>query len=234
MIPDSILTNVTLIKTLSTEFAGQKITPIPVDIATGFFYSHAEKLYLITNKHVIYGDDFWSEAATPRVSLFSILLHENPKNLTLKRWVDVPLIVDGRNMWLEHLRRVDVVVVLLPPDITPQNYAITPLSVFSPPVAHAGIFTVGYRRDLFDSVIPKPISEIEPIMTAGHLLKTVPAKMYADIETHRGMSGSPVLVESPEGKNELIGIHSGRSSDNMLAVVWSARLIPEIIEQLPR
>jgi len=58
MIPDSILTNVTLIKTLSTEFAGQKITPIPVDIATGFFYSHAEKLYLITNKHVIYGDDF--------------------------------------------------------------------------------------------------------------------------------------------------------------------------------
>ncbi len=232
MIPDLILTGVTLIKTFSTELAGQKTRPIPVDMATGFFYSRTEKLYLITNKHVIYGDYFWSEAATPQVSLFSILLYENPKDLTQKKWVDMPLVVDDRNIWLEHLRRVDVVAIPLPPDINPQNYAVTPLVSFSSPVANTDIFTVGYRRDLFNAATPEPIDEIEPIMTTGRLLRVAPTRMPADIETHVGMSGSPVFAGLPDRNNELIGVHSGQNSG--LAVVWNAKLISEIIEQLPQ
>src|SRR6058998_3594132 len=76
--------------------------------ATAFFWTDNARTFVVTNKHVILGDNF----ANPR-PLTSIRLRcHTTANPSVSNDVDVPLFNGSSPIWLEHNNpRVDVVVI---------------------------------------------------------------------------------------------------------------------------
>jgi hypothetical protein len=55
--------------------------------ATGFFFLDKGTLYLVTNKHVVYGKEF----EEPQISHFRIVLHVDASNATKNEEVEIDL-----------------------------------------------------------------------------------------------------------------------------------------------
>ncbi len=96
--------------------------------ATGFFYTreHDNKLFLITNKHVIYGKRYY-ENPPIEINKFRLNLHTNSNNLSENELIEVPLFDAHKNkLWLEH-SNPNVDVVVLPVEIDRKKYVISPI-----------------------------------------------------------------------------------------------------------
>lgn len=198
-------------------------------IATGFFFlDDEEHFYLVTNKHVIYGDKYY-EDPNPEINIIKLRIHINPQNLSQNEEITIELF-DGENKkWLEHTDQ-DVDVVLIPINIDRQKYVITPINksfieTSNIEVGFEKIFVMGYPYGWYDTHNNLPVARV------GHLSSPfkVPFQgrpiLLGDVETHRGMSGGPVFMKlqdytTVEGINRtthlgaqitiLVGIHSGQ------------------------
>jgi len=81
-------------------------------------------LYLVTNKHVIYGDDY--EHGQPVIDAVKLNLHTNPANLTQNEEVTITLFQETNRKWLEHTHpAIDVVLMSL--NIDRNRFTISPL-----------------------------------------------------------------------------------------------------------
>lgn len=169
--------------------------------ATGFFYVNNGRLYLVTNKHVIYGDDY--EHGQPIIDTIRLNLHINARNLAENEEVTCPLFEGTARKWLEH-EHPAVDVVLLPLTLERARYVIAPIDrTLMDLTTQEGriivddfekIFIMGYPFGWYDSVNNLPITRI------GHLSSPfrVPFQnmplMMGDVVTHEGMSGGPVFM----------------------------------------
>ncbi|MCJ7762390.1 serine protease [Candidatus Bathyarchaeota archaeon] len=226
--------------------------------ATGFFFSNNEHLCLVTNKHVIYGDNY--ARGQPVIDSVTLNLHTNPENLTQNQEVTIALFDGARRKWLEHAHPA-VDVVLIPLNIDRTRFAISPLDNATLELTHRmgqiivddfqRIFVMGYPFGWYDHVNNLPITRI------GHLSSPfkVPFQnmplMIGDVTTHPGMSGGPVFmmledfgVLRQDGsrvktmgtrKLLLVGINSGQFSTpegrvNLISI-WFPEIILEVIQR---
>jgi V8-like Glu-specific endopeptidase len=223
--------------------------------ASGFFFLDKEHLFLITNKHVIYGKDF----AEPKIKQITIILHTDASNATINEQLVIELFdAYGKRKWLEH-KNPTVDVLLIPITLENKKYIITPLNRTYIEDAKEfvtlfeKIVVVGYPYGWYDDINNLPIIRI------GHL--SGPFKvgfkgnpwMIGDVITHPGMSGAPVLMylvnpikRTPEGKRAisyetrflLIGVYSGQfqiphkeEERPNLITIWFPELILEILDE---
>lgn len=197
--------------------------------ATGFFFEDKHKnIYLVTNKHVIYGEKYF-ESVQPEINNIKLILHINKQNLAQNEEVKIPLFKESNKIWLEHSDK-NVDVVLIPISLDRTKYVIIPLieshiDSSKLEVGFEKIFVMGYPFGWYDAVNNLPVVRI------GHLSSSfkVPFQnfpvMLGDVETHPGMSGGPVFMKlkdfvTIDGNNRttnlgasktlLIGIHSGQ------------------------
>lgn len=236
-----------------------------VSSATGFFFSvKDETRYLVTNKHVIYGDDYASPGAAPQVDAVEMLLHSDANDLRINTSVCVPLVQSGEKLWKEH-PEPGVDVVCVPLDLDWKKYVLTStderlLDASGLRIGFEKVFVMGYPLGWYDCVHNLPITRI------GHLSSPfgVPFRgkpyMLGDVETHAGMSGSPVFLELQDyvtvdnngnattqlgqSKRILLGVFSGQplwqkqdletgeevDVPHSLSVIWFGDLINEIIQ----
>lgn len=202
-----------------------------VGSATGFFYTRGcdNKLFLITNKHVIYGEKYYENPAV-EINKFRLNLHTNPNNLSENELVEVPLFDSHKNkLWLEHSNpQVDVIV--LPVEIDRTKYVIAPISDSLFDCQNLGIyfekiFVMGYPYRWYDKLNNLPVTRIGHLSSPFDVDFNGQPLMLGDVETHHGMSGGPVFMLlkdyiTTEGNKPtthlgstkiiLVGVHSGQ------------------------
>ena len=247
-----IFTTTTMISSPSKKLQGKN--------ATGFFFSDNNKdIYLVTNKHVIYGKNYDSTKAQPLIEQIKIKLHTNPEDFTQNEDLLINLFDGKKRLWLEHDRPI-ADIILIPLNLDRKKYCFHPLnrSYLEPKNIIAyfeKIFVMGYPDGLYDDIYNLPITRI------GHLSSSfrVPFKqeapyMLGDVETHEGMSGSPVfmdlkdyftlengrpILQSQKRKFLLVGIYSGQYRFSNLEVrpnliiIWFPDIFLWIIENNP-
>ena len=231
--------------------------------ATGFFFqSEQGSIYLVTNKHVIYGDNFYKDEAVPEIDKIDITLHVNRNDLSQNKTITIGLFKKENRLWREHSRK-DIDIVCIPLDLDRNKYLFaladeSLLDASNIKIGFEKIFVMGYPYGWHDSLHNLPITRI------GHLSSPfgVPFHGYpfmlGDVETHPGMSGSPVFMHlvdyvtvdkdkstrhMGQSKIILLGVFSGQplweiknkktnetiTIPHSLSIIWFGDLIKEII-----
>jgi len=224
--------------------------------ATGFFFVDDEKnMYLVTNKHVIYGDDYYKADAKPRINKIRLNLHTKVEDLSQNEEVAIDLFDGTNRRWLEHnVRFVDV--VLIPVSLDRAKYVLLALdrSYLDSEnilIYLEKIFVMGYPFGWYDQVNNLPITRVGNLSSPFGVPFQGKPYMLGDVETHPGMSGGPVLMDLQDytilkdgqlitypGKRKflLVGINSGQhllpgtDARPNLIVIWFPELIFQIIE----
>lgn len=232
--------------------------------ATGFFFTKNDKIYLVTNKHVIYGDQFSSKDAVPVVNKLKIILHTNVANLTENEEVIINLFDKKKQVWLEHSQN-DVDVICIPLNVDRKKYFFVTaaddlIDTGKIKIGFEKIFVMGYPFGWYDSTFNLPITRIGHLSSPFGVPFNGKPYLLGDVETHKGMSGSPVfmylkdyITKEDNGsstinlgtiKTILLGIFSGqptwqipdtltndiRSIPHSLCVIWFASLIRDILK----
>jgi len=219
--------------------------------ATGFFYLHDDFLYLVTSRHVVI-----SEAVQHRPDRLQVSLHSSATNLEARNELSVPLYVDGVPQWYQHrsCSAADVVAVSVNDPHVLSDLCVT---AFGPddilgkdeslPLGQVALI-LGFPLGFHDTLHNLPI--VRSAIIASSFAHPFKGESYflTDARLHRGMSGSPVIVQQPgqpgaDGHRELawrlLGVHSSSLdvSDRDpvqderldLNTAWYASLIPEMI-----
>lgn len=221
--------------------------------ATGFFFSDKDSLYLVTNKHVIYGTDF----KEPLIARITIVLHSDPSNSTKNDEVVIELLNgDGTKKWLEH-SNPDVDVILIPLKLDAEKYIFSTMNrsfiddVKDLVVLFEKILVVGYPYGWYDDINNLPIVRVGFLSSPFKVGFKGKPVMVGDVTTHPGMSGGPVimylrdpLTKTPGGlqinfasKFLLIGVYSGqfkipqkpKQRPNLINI-WFPETIEEILD----
>jgi hypothetical protein len=222
--------------------------------ATGFTVRHEDRIYLITNWHVVTGRnprDGTPESVTPDPQTLHAW-HHDPSNLG-KNWIEVRYEIrdakNGNPRWLEHPRgrMVDVVAIpLTPPEEVATSYfdyaklaAVDMIVLPSEPVSIIG-FPYG-----------QPSVGRLPVWKTGHVASEMTPDcegkpvFYIDATTKPGMSGAPVIARRVGGfhcskgwclgvaADRFLGVYSGQYADAGIGVVWKPSVIDEILANGP-
>lgn len=226
--------------------------------ATGFFYVNKNKnLFLVTNKHNIYGkEDYQNPIAKAIFDKFKLNLHIDEDNLVNNEYIEIPLFEREKEVWLEH-QNPKVDVIILPVNINRNKYIIRPIddSYFDNNyliVDFEKIFIMGYPHGWYDKLNNIPITRIGHLSSPFYVGFKRQDRMLADVEVHPGMSGGPVFmllnfytdqlgnVRGGTEKHILVGICSGKpiikdKKENIvqhrMTCIWSYRLIQEILKK---
>lgn len=234
-------------------------------IASGFFYKDRNgKIYLVTNKHVIYGERF-AENLDPLIDQIKITLHLDPKDLSKNDDYVVSLFEDKKRIWLELESKPEIDVVLIPIAIDENRYFFVTLNrdfieIPNIKIGFEKIFIMGYPYGWYDKLNNLPITRVGHLSSPFKIPFQGNKVMLGDVETHKGMSGSPVLmklkdyVEIKDGRGTvqmgktrtiLVGIYSGQplwvienkttgekhQIRHTLATIWFSDLIIDILDQ---
>jgi S1-C subfamily serine protease len=227
-----------------------------VGTATGFFYLKNDRIYFVTNRHVVL-----DETKGLKPDELVVRLHANPKDLTANVERRIPLYRGATPTWHVHKNYprvpIDVAVIDLEKQVT-DSVVIKALSssTFIPErfVISPGedVMVVGFPRGLSDSVHNLPLVRTALISSAyGIDFEGLPT-FLVDANLHPGTSGSPVLTRPKniwsdrDGNTNMLtgsptyflGVFSatvsvrvsGTSEALGLGQVWYARLIDEIID----
>jgi hypothetical protein len=169
--------------------------------ATGFFYANNSDLYLITNKHVIYGNDI--EHGNPIIDTIKLNLHTNVNNLSQNEEVTIQLF-EGRNKkWLEH-EHPGIDVIALPITLDRTKYVILSIdNTYMDLKTRQGqiivddfekIFLMGYPFGWYDTINNLPITRIGHLSSPFRVPFNGMPLMMGDLTSHQGMSGGPVFM----------------------------------------
>lgn len=228
--------------------------------ATGFFYSHEERMHFITNRHVVIQED---EDYYP--DELRLELHTNMRDVSQNTEYSVRLYDgSGNPCWIEHPRgggNIDVVALPLDTQQLSSGYVIRSFSSADhiPEDVDIAIgedvLVIGYPLGFHDMLHNLPIvrnaimASVYPVPFQGNPFILIDARL------HSGTSGSPVITKATNmirrtnGSTAimnrpvsfLVGVHSAsfdlnnrdpqRDEPLGLNAVWFASLIPEIIMQ---
>ena len=230
----------------------------PIGDATAFWYEHDGRLYLVTNRHVVFPE---KEGERPD----ELRLHLHVDEMDLRHNADyvVPLYENSTPSWLEHpVHRETVDVVAIPVDtrdVRQRFYTACFIDKSHVPEGldvplGADVQILGYPLRFRDHLHNLPIARKGSIASTYPLPFNGHPIVLCDARLHRGMSGSPVLTaptnllhyrngsiaQQPRNVTFLVGVNSAMIPGDYtpekdeplgLNVAWYADLIPEIIGQ---
>jgi hypothetical protein len=191
--------------------------------ATGFFFERDARLFLVTSRHVMH-----EESSGHRPDRIEIELHVDPENLARSTGFSIPLYAEGRGLWrqaADTAGQIDVAVIEIDRAALPSSVvyrAFTPEDI----LRHYGqvevgtpLLVVGFPLGFHDTLHHMPVVRHAVVASSFGLRFQGRGYFLTDARTHRGSSGSPVVMRDPEADKEgrknriswvLLGVHSGR------------------------
>ena len=198
---------------VSTFFGTQALTG-----ASGFFFQRDERLYLVTNRHVLI--DRPSGHLPDRIE---IEVHTDADNLTHAAVLSVPLYRNAQAIWhqgRDSAGEIDVAAIEL--DRGALSAAVM-LQAFTPahlqqPLQEVKVGTpllvVGYPQGFHDTLHHLPVVRQAVIASSFGLRFQGQGFFLTDARTHRGTSGAPVVMQDDTRGGtlpwKLLGVHSAR------------------------
>jgi hypothetical protein len=186
--------------------------------ASGFFFEREGRLFLVTSRHVLV--DAPSGHHPDRIEL---ALHTDAVDLTRWTTLSVPLYRGMKSAWRQGKDsggEIDVAVLELDRATLPEGVVLRAftLSHLQGTLEHTGIGTpllvVGFPLGFYDTVHNLPVARQGAVASAFGVRFQGEGYFLTDARTHRGGSGSPVVVRDPAGDAslpwKLLGIHSSR------------------------
>ncbi|MCP5144589.1 MAG: trypsin-like peptidase domain-containing protein [Gammaproteobacteria bacterium] len=204
--------------------------------ATGFFFSRDNRLYCITNRHIVI-----DEAAGHQPDQIQIMLHTNRDNVTQTIEFAIPLYdANGGRRWREASDTsglVDVVALQLKPEEFPEGaiyYAFDhnhlPKDMARIEVGES-IRIIGFPLSFKDTLHGLPVMRHAIIASSFSLRFQGQGYFLTDSLLHRGSSGSPVVMRTSKAQSgrtgfpwRLLGIHSSRLDVSNRDVMEDERL----------
>ncbi len=190
--------------------------------ATGFFFERDERLFVVTNRHVVI-----DEASAHRPERIELELHVDPDNVAEVVAFSVPLHVDGVPAWIEAADAggtVDVVAIELDRDALPATwsmFAFTPehlLADLDAVEIGTAVRIVGFPLGFHDTVHRLPVARQAVVASAFGIRFQGEGFFLTDARMHRGTSGAPVVARLDAALSSrgdlrawtLLGIHASR------------------------
>jgi len=193
----------------------------PLTNASGFFFKRANRLFLVTSRHVLIDEP--TEHYPDRLE---IELHMDPENLARSIGFSVPLYQDGKSVWRQGRDTaggIDVAVIEMEQSAMPDTAfyrAFTPEHLHSPAdVVEVGapLLIVGFPLGFQDALHHMPVVRHAVVASSFGLRFQGQGYFLTDARTHRGTSGSPVVMRISESRPQLgdlpwmlLGVHSAR------------------------
>lgn len=186
--------------------------------ATGFFFARAERLFVVTSRHVLH--DAPTGHYPDRVEL---VLHVDANDLT--RCVDfsVPLYQDERAVWRQGTDsggEVDVAVLELQRSRLPDGLVLRAFEAqhlqddLQEIEVGASLLVIGFPLGFFDTLHQLPVVRHAIIASSFGVRFQGEGYFITDARMHRGSSGSPVVMRcAGDGTAlpwRLLGVHSAR------------------------
>lgn len=223
--------------------------------ATGFYVDIKNRLFLVTNWHVVTASNpLTGKLQNGYSSKPSQLKVYNHSEMFFGKWEEMilPLYDDkGNKLWIEHPRGEEVDVVAIEVSQLKTNFRCTPVNksvVYEEMVPRPGmpVFVVGFPLGMTNP--PSfPIWKTGHIATDPDLDYQNKPRFLIDATTRGGMSGSPVFLRLSSGfeigngaiklsglpTNKFLGIYSGRvNSDIELGFIWKPQAISEVLRNI--
>lgn len=210
---ESLLLAVTRVSTLLGE---KQLTN-----ATGFFFARDDKLFLVTNRHVVL-----DEASDHRPNWLKIELHVDPENVAVTTQFAIPLYRGTEPVWrqgVDSAGTVDVVALQLERAALPNKLLLQPFTsdhlVEQLDEIEVGtrVLVVGFPLGFHDTLHHLPVVRQAVIASAFGIRFQGQGYFLTDAQMHRGTSGAPVVARvttQRSGRGELpwmlLGIHAAR------------------------
>jgi hypothetical protein len=190
--------------------------------ASGFFFERDQRLFLATSRHVMIDEP--SRHFPDRIE---IELHTDPDNMAKSTGFSIPLYRNGNSLWRQGLDAaggVDVAVIEIERAALPQPTvyrAFTPhhlLGTFDQVEVGTSALVVSYPLGFHDTLHHMPVVRQAVIASSFGLRFQGQGYFLTDARTHRGTSGSPVVMRVAAGRQStqddlpwiLLGVHSAR------------------------
>lgn len=193
----------------------------PLTNASGFFFKHDERLFLVTSRHVLV--DGPTNHYPDRIE---IELHTDQENLARSTGFSVPLYRHGKSIWRQGsdtAGEIDVAVIEMDRSALP---ATTFCRAFTSDHLHregdvvevgTPLLIVGFPLGFQDALHHMPVVRHAVVASSFGLRFQGQGYFLTDARTHRGTSGSPVVMRIPGSRPELgdlpwmlLGVHSAR------------------------
>ncbi len=200
--------------------------------ATGFFFEHEARLFLVTSRHVVL--DAASEHYPDRIE---IDLHTDAQDMTRMAVFSVLLYQDGKSVWREgrdSKGEIDVAVLELDRAALPANAYIVPFTAAhlqaSLDEVEVGtpLLVVGFPLGFHDVIYHLPVVRQAIIASSFGVRFQGNGYFLTDARTHRGTSGAPVAMRVPGSTEQLpwrlLGVHSSRMDMNTRDLVQDESL----------
>ena len=191
----------------------------PLTNASGFFFERDERLYLVTSRHVLI-----DEPSKHHPNRIEIELHTREDDLGKSVAFSVLLFQDGKSQWhqgTDAAGEIDVAMIELDRAALPEGSVIR---AFTPEhIQPAGgavevgssVLIVGFPLGFHDTLHHLPVVRQAVVASAYGLRFQGQGYFLTDARTHRGTSGSPVVLRDHlPGADEavlpwkLLGVHS--------------------------
>jgi|SRR5579871_4640844 len=210
---ESLLLAVTRISTA----AGDK----PLTNATGFFYERDDKLFVITNRHVVL-----DEATDHHPDRIDIELHTDADNAAQVAQHAIPLYRDGVAVWRQGSDSagiVDVVAIELERPTLPKDAFLRTfrpgnmLETLDKIEVGTPVLIVGFPLGFHDTLHHLPVARQAVVSSAFGIRFQGYGYFLTDARMHRGTSGAPVVARRTRGASGredmpwiLLGVHAAR------------------------
>ena len=186
--------------------------------ASGFFFKHQDRLFLVSSRHV-----YFDEPSNHTPDRITINVHTDAANLAQHVTYSIPLFHDGTSLWrcaTDSSGEVDVALIEIDLNSFPESAVF---SAFSPEhicdsledvEIGTPMLIVGYPLGFHDTLHQLPVAR--QAINASPLSFRFQGMGYflTDARTHRGTSGACVVMRSTHQQDDLpwklLGIHSAR------------------------
>jgi len=193
----------------------------PLTNASGFIFRRDERLFVVTSRHVVV------DAPTGHhPDRLEIELHTDPQNLARSTGFSIPLYENGKSAWrqgLDAAGEIDVAVIEMERSALPDTMVY---QAFSPDHLHrpsdpievgTPLLIVGFPLGFHDALHHMPVVRHAVVASSFGLRFQGQGYFLTDARTHRGTSGSPVVMRVSENVQKhgdlpwmLLGVHSAR------------------------
>jgi len=193
----------------------------PLTQASGFFFERDGRLFLVTSRHVVIDEP--SHHSPDRLE---IELHTDPGNIAATVGFSIPLYRNGTATWrqgMDSAGGIDVAVVEIERPALPESAVFR---CFGPQqllaagdVVEVGtpVLILGFPLGFRDGLHHIPVVRHAVVASSFGLRFQGQGHFLTDGRTHRGSSGSPVIMRSGQSDGthrdlpwKLLGVHSAR------------------------